>query len=145
MGGGLLFCVLLMWAWWTAPTRALAAHLGLPVPAGVRVTLYETRDWLGIAPEPVVYLAFSAREDEVNRLIIRTDIQPVGPDSYVPAAGPAAGWLPAEQVGPNGRVYRREHLPRKGARWPVGRNRSWTEYLWIDGTGTNAYFLLWGV
>jgi len=56
------------------------------------------------------------------------------------------GWRTANQLGANADYYRRTHAPKTSSFMPpIGNNRRWKEYLWIDATGTNAYFLLWGI
>jgi hypothetical protein len=112
-----------------------------PVPASVRVNFYQSGDWLGLNPEPVYYLAFTASTDDMAQVIAEGNFNEVATNAYVPTAGPL-GWRAFEDCGMGRRLFTRNH-PGQGL--PIGRRRSWSEYLWVDATGTNAYFLIWGI
>lgn len=96
-------------------------------------------------PEPVCYLAFTASNGDMAAIINKAQFWPVSKDSIPVPPGPN-GWRAANRLGSEGRGYARAHAPRSpGSRLHIGKNRRWTEYLWVDGTGTNGYFLLWGI
>jgi hypothetical protein len=140
-----IFLLLLAFALWPTPNRPFAKYVCSPVPKSVRVISFQSNDWLAANPEPVCYLAFTASADDVAT-VIRQGFQPTSTNASVPVPSGPDGWLTADQIGPSGRVYSRSHSPAgAGRRLQLGRNRSWSEFLWIDGTGTNVYFLLWGV
>jgi hypothetical protein len=139
------FLLLLAFVFWPNPNPPFARHVHSPVPGSVRVVSFQSNDWLAAHPEPVCYLAFTASPDDLGTVIGQGRFQPTSSDDVPVPPGPA-GWVTAREIGPSGRVYRRSHSP-SGPSWLqwLGNKRSWTEFLWIDGTGTNAYFLLWGV
>ena len=112
-----------------------------PAPASVRVTFYQSSDWLGLNQEPVCYLAFTASTDDMAQVIARAGFNEAATNAYVPTSGPP-GWTAFEDCGLGRRLFTRNH-PGRGL--PMGRNRSWSEYLWIDASGTNGYFLIWGI
>ena len=143
MTGG--FLLLFAFAFWPAPNRPFAKYVCSPVPKSVRVISFESNDWLAANPEPVCYLRFTASADDIATVVRQGGFQLASTNRSVPVpTGGPAGWLPADQIGPNGRVYTRFHRAAGGG-MHIGRNRIWSEFLWIDGTGTNVYFLLWGV
>ena len=123
--------------------QPFARHVLSPVPSSVRVTLYQGSDWLGIDPEPVVYLGFSATLSDMTNLLAKAAFSAAATNAYVPVPDGPPGWKTADHCGPGRRLFTRNHPGRAGLR--LGNRRSWMEYLWIDGTGTNAYFLLWGI
>lgn len=141
-----IFLLLLAVALWPAPNRAFAKYICSPVPKSVRVITFQSNDWLAANPEPVCYLAFTASTNDIATVIRQGGFQPTSTNASVPVPPGPAGWVTADQARLGGRVYTRSHLPAgKGRRLQLGRNRSWSEFLWTDGTGTNVYFLLWGV
>ncbi len=116
-----------------------------PVPPSVRVHLVQNNDWLGVNPEPVCYLGFTASPEDMASVIATARFERVTNGSIPVPAGPN-GWRPADQLGPGARGYSRVHAPPvPRIRLYIGNNRRWSEYLWVDETGTNAYFLLWGI
>jgi hypothetical protein len=129
---------------WPAPTRSFVKYVCSPVPKSVRIVYFQSDDWLSANPEPVCYLSFTATANDIATIVQQGGFQPASTNFSVPAPPGPAGWLTADQVGASGRVYSRGHSPG-GRRLPFGRNRHWSEFLWIDGTGTNVYFLLWGI
>jgi hypothetical protein len=141
--GGLLLLLALIF--WPAPNRPFAKYVYSPTPRTVRVISFQSNDWLAANPEPVCYLRFTASPDDIATVVRQGGFQPASTNGSVPVpTGGPAGWLPADQIGPSGRVYTRLHRAAGGG-LHIGRNRIWSEFLWIDGTGTNVYFLLWGV
>jgi hypothetical protein len=122
-----------------------ATYVCSPVPASVRVVTFKSNDWLAVNPEPVCYLGFTVSAGDLVKVIQQGNFRPVATNQSAPVPLGPRGWVMADQIGPNGRAYTRSHSPAARAWLPLGRNRGWTEFLWIDATGTNAYFLLWGV
>ena len=142
VAGGLF----LAWVLWPDPNRPFAKYVGSPVPATVRVVSFESNDWLGANPEPVCYLAFTASAGDITDVLRQGGWSPVSTNASVPVPDGPSGWRTADKIGPGGHVYSRSHTPPgRGRLLPLGRNRIWNEFLWIDSTGTNAFFLLWGV
>src|SRR5947207_109363 len=141
VGALALLVVYLSWPDRNAP---FARFICSPVPPSVRILLLQNNDWLGMNPEPVCYLAFTASPEDIATIVNNAQFQRVSKDSLPVPSGPD-GWRSADQLGPDGRVYGRTHAPRSpGSRLYIGSNRRWSEFLWVDETGTNAYFLLWG-
>ena len=98
-----------------------------------------------MSPEPVCYLAFTASPEDIASIIYKAQFQRVS-NVWIPVPTGPDGWRSADQLGQGGRVYGRTHAPpRPGSRLYIGSNRRWSEFLWVDETGTNAYFLLWGI
>src|SRR6266567_2597274 len=130
---------------WPHRNDPVARFICSPVPPSVHVVLFKNRDWFRMSPEPVCYLASSASPEDIASIIYKAQFQRVSQDLIPVPSGPD-GWRSANQLGPDGRVYGRTHAPSKpGSRLYLGSNRRWSEFLWVDGTGTNAYFLLWGI
>src|SRR5262245_47860174 len=63
-----------------------------PVPASVRVTFYQSNDWLGLNPEPVSYLAFTASVTDLAQVISQGGFSEAATNAYVPVAGPTGIW-----------------------------------------------------
>jgi hypothetical protein len=140
VGGG--FFLLAVFLLLPAPNRPFAKYICSPVPKTVRVVSFEGNDWFGANPEPVCYLSFTAGAADVAAVIRMAGFQPASTNIAVPVPSGPEGWVTADQVE---RVYTRNHKPASRLGLPIGGNRIWSEFLWIDKTGTNAYFLLWGV
>ncbi|HYG35877.1 MAG TPA: hypothetical protein VEC99_13885 [Clostridia bacterium] len=140
-----IFLLLLILTLRSGSNQPFAKYIGSPVPKSVRVVFFQSNDWLEANPEPVCYLAFTATAGDIAQVIQQGGFRPTAANDGVPVPSGPPGWVSADQVVPGGRVYSRSHSPAGVGRLPLGRNRRWSEYLWIDKTGTNAYFLLWGV
>ena len=110
--------------------RAFRKYISSPVPKSVHSILFEGNDWFGIAAEPVCYFRFSIGRDDVSKVQAAKLYKAVKAEDMFSPGGPA--WFRPSLTGTNGQFYR-------------FRGRRGTEYLWIDATGTNAYFLLFGV
>jgi len=137
--------LLVVYLSWPDANAPFAKFICSPVPPSVQIRLLQNNDWLGMNPEPVCYLAFTANPEDIASIIAKARFQSVTNGSIPVPAGPN-GWRPADQLGPNERVYVRVHAPGTSTtRFYLGNNRRWTEYLWVDESGTNAYFLLWGI
>lgn len=92
-------------------------------------------------PEPVCYIRFAASTNDLGLILSAKDFVSVA-GSFNPPAGPP-WWDVGKLSSP--RAFVRQHRPERKSKFPIGKNRGWTESLWIDSTGTNAYFLIWGV
>ena len=142
----ILACLVFLVANLAKPNRngPFAKYICSPVPPSVRVVIFQNRDFLSIDPEPVCHLSFTASPQDMADIVRKGRFQSF--TDWVPGGPGPAGWRSADQLGPTGRVYSRAHSPRNpNSRLYVGSNRRWSEYLWVDETGTNAYFLLWGI
>ncbi len=138
--GGILLLILAFWS----DQHSFSKFVVSPAPGTVRVTLYENNDVAGLNPEPVCYLAFTASTNDMAQIISQGRFTEVTTNSYVPSSGPSASaWTSFENCSAGRRLFTRAHPARGGL--PIGRRRSWDEYLWIDGSGTNGYFLIWGI
>ena len=116
-----------------------------PVPGSVRVTAIQNNAWV-FASEPTCYLAFTADSADVQAVVRQGQFQACQNWDGFPVPSGPLGWRAADQIGTNGNFYRRSHEPKtRNILPPIGNNRRWQEYLWVDATGTNAYFLLWGI
>ena len=142
---GLATCGLVLLGLLLLPShhQGFAKYVVSPVPASVDVTILRVDDWLGLNPEPLAYLKFTAAPSDLQKVITLGGFTEAATNAYVPVPEGPPGWKTVEQCGPARRLFIRNHRGRAGL--PIGRNRSWSEFLWIDTTGTNAYFLLWGI
>ena len=122
-----------------------ATFVCAPAPDGVNVTIFQNDAGL-LRPEPVCYLAFTGDSANMETVVRRGQFQTCSDKGGFPVPSGPQGWRTADQVGTNASFYRRSHEPKTiNFLPPIGNNRRWHEYLWIDETGTNAYFLLWGI
>ncbi len=97
---------------------------------------------LTLLPEPVCHLKLTGTKQDIETVVQQSGFKPTALDDR---PGPS-WWRPATGLGPEARTYTRVHRPRNpNSRLAIGGNRIWNEYLWVDETGTNAYFLLWGI
>jgi nicotinamidase-related amidase len=110
-----------------------------PMPTSVRNVLFHG-DTFRINPEPVCFIRFSASPADIDQMVKSKGFKQVE-DSFN-ATGPA--WWDVSLL-PNVRVFIRKHGPKRDSKLFFGKNRRWTEVLRIDSTGTNAYFLVWGI
>ena len=120
--------------------RAFVKHFSIAPPPGLRVQHYENSDWLGIDPEPVSFLRFSASPEELTKITAEAGF--AFTTNGAPSPSGPAWWLRPES---GAKLYHRANR-QSGIQvfnLPVGKNRGWNEYLWIEGT--NAWFLLWGI
>jgi hypothetical protein len=101
------------------------------VPATVDNLVVDVRDMFGIEPEPVCYFSFTIGKEGLETIVTRGKFNKV-----------EAG----EMFIPNGPVWFRPDLISTNAgRFYFRRGRRAQEFLWIHPSGTNAYFLLWGI
>jgi hypothetical protein len=112
-------------------TVAFGKYIYSPVPMSVREIRSQINDWFGIMPEPVCYFSFQIGNDDVHRIVKGKGFRAVSLEDMFSPGGPA--WFQPGRIGTNGQFYRRTDQRRN------------TQYLWIDATGTNGFFLYWGV
>jgi hypothetical protein len=129
-----------MAALWPAPRRMFKYYLFSPIPGSVRDIQY-SGEWLGINPEPVCFLRFTASPADLELILKKQGFKPA--ESSFNASGPP--WWDIDKRGAGTSVFVRQYSPAKESRWYVGKNRRWTEVLRVDSTGTNIYFLVWGI
>ena len=130
LGSVWLLIVLLTYVTNPVGRRAFGKYVHSPVPGSVDNIVFEGNDWLGMNPEPVCCFRFSANREDMER-IIQTFLKAQSKDMFSPGGPP--WFLPDRNT-----VWQGENFIRRGGR----RGR---EFLWIDQSGTNAYFLLFGV
>ena len=131
----LLACVLLGLAMWIATTHSsspVARHVCFPVPGTVRVVHYEhLRDWPLIDWEPEYRIAFTASSQDLAAIVQKRNGIVSDARAWVSARGGPAWFRPVTMT-TNGVLYE-------------FRRADPSEYLWIDETGTNAFYLYWGI
>lgn len=110
-----------------------------PMPPSIRDVMFEGDD-LRINPEPLCFIRFSASSADIDAIIQGKGFKEVD-DSFNPTGPP---WWNVSTL-TNVRVLVRQHGPKRDTKLYSGKNRRWTEVLRIDSTGTNAYFLVWGI
>lgn len=118
------------------PRQAFGRYVG-SIPRSVDNVVYEGNDWLGLAPECRCYFSFNIASNDFARIVKKHGFESVRPGAgyYHPNAGP--WWFKPPQS--NGQFLGR-YVPTRPYRFPRwGQN----EYLWLDQTGTNAFFMVW--
>ena len=128
LGAVWLLIVLLTYVTNPVGKRAFGKYVHSPVPKSVDNIVFEGSDWFGINPEPICYFRFSAKREDMER-IAQTFLRAQPNDMFSPGGPP---WFR-----PVSARWQGENFIRRGKR---GR-----EFLWIDPSRTNAYFLLFGV
>jgi len=114
------------------PRRAFAKYIYSPVPATVDNLVVDVRDMFGIEPEPVCYFSFTIGKEDLETIVTRGKFNKVEAGEMFIPNGPV--WFRPDLISTNaGRFYFRR-----------GRRLA-QEFLWIHPSGTNAYFLLWGI
>ncbi len=117
---------------WTGRDGEFGRYVLRPMPGSVRGVQVESNDWpLGLNPEPVVNIRFQASAEDLGRIVagLKLEERPVD-----------AGWLSGR-----GPAWWNPPLRMEGTRCFQGANRRGQIYLVLDGAGTNAWFLLWGI
>ena len=127
-----LVASMLLGPFWLGDRHVFGKFVMRPVPASVRTVEVDSNDWpFRLNPEPVVYIRFQASAEDVARIVAHRQWAESRVDrSWLEGRGPA-WWRPP--------------LREEGTRCFKGQGRRGQEYLLIDGTGTNAWFLLWGI
>jgi hypothetical protein len=114
-----------------SPEGKFKHYVTSPFPKSVRVKFVDSNAHI-LNPEPVVHMSFSASAEALNEILKMREAKPYAEYAIGSGAGPR--WFqPA--VSTNGL---RQYQLR-------GRINRIPEFLWIDQTGTNAYYLLFGV
>jgi hypothetical protein len=116
--------------------QALGRYVG-PVPKSVQIHLYEGNDWLGLAPECKCYFRFNIESNDFARVVTDNGFRTVRPGEgyYWPGVGPI--WFTPPQ---SNRQYFGRYLGTGIERFPRWGQH---EYLWLDQSGTNAFFMVW--
>jgi hypothetical protein len=100
------------------------------IPKSLTNLEIDGHDWFGLKPEPVVRMRFSATPEDLAKLLeIRKAAILTGDAICSGASGEP--WWPAPASLSTMQGYSLK-----------GKN---PQFLWIDSTGTNAYYLLFGV
>ena len=127
--------VLLIWAAVAAhlfPPRKVFQRYVISLADSVHVKAVDANDYFFINPEPVVRIHFSASAGTLHKIMISREAIPYDDFAVGSAAGPP--WFrPANQL--QGLQQFRLRNKIRGA----------SEFLWIDESGTNAFYLLFGV
>jgi hypothetical protein len=131
--GGIAVCLLLLLilsAFEFSPRGRFARFVHAPIASSVSDVEAEGHDWFGLLPEPVVRLRFSAAPKDLLRVLSDRRATPLKGDA-IGAAATGQAWWPTQ-----GELARMQGYALKG---------KYPEFLWIDATGTNAYYLLFGI
>jgi hypothetical protein len=110
-----------------------------PMPASVSNVMFYG-DTLRISPEPVCFVRFTASPADIDSILKGKGFKEAE-GSFDPTGPP---WWNVSTL-PSVRVFTRQHGPKRDSKLFFGKNRRWTEVLRIDATGTNAYFLVFGI
>jgi hypothetical protein len=121
------------------PSAKFRKYVWDDLPSSVRVVKVHDSDWsFSVFPEFTCYMLFTASVDDVAALLSKRLAKPCGGD--VPGAQGtqeiAGWWAPAY----SNRSMRLFSLDRR----PVGKWKD-PQFIWVDGTGTNCYYLYWGI
>lgn len=135
-----LLLALIILGIWPFGRRQFRYYVFDPIPPSVRNIRY-AGEWLKVGPEPVCFLRFTAAPEDIDRMIREKGFREA--ESGPNPTGPV--WWEAKRMGAVSRVYARDYRPKQKGRLYVGKNRRWTEVMTIDSTGTNVYFLVWGI
>ncbi len=118
---------------WSDRCEPFARHIMRPKPPSVSSIRIEGSDWLGLNPEPVVRIAFNANSGDMTAIISHKKLRPAAKEEaewFVTRGG--SSWWSAGRMNDGSQFFM--HSGRRGQ-----------EYLRIDETGTNAFYLLWGI
>jgi len=137
----LLFVVLMAAMLWRTPTRQFRYYILDPIPPSVANIQFQEGDGLRINPEPVSFMRFTASAADIEHILAAKGFKET--DDSFNASGPP--WWNIARSGPGIRVFVRQHGPKTDTKLFFGKNRRWTEVIRIDSTGTNVYFLVWGI
>ena len=119
-------------AFYASPRGALRRYVTNDATRSVTVNFIESNNYFLINPEPVIRISFSAPAKSMGDILKAREAR-IHP-GYAPGSGGGRRWFrPASST--NGlRQYQLKN-----------RFKGCPEFLWIDETGTNAYYLLFGV
>lgn len=112
---------------------SLERYIAASMPASAREIGFESNGLKGMLSEPVVHIAFTATSSDMDTIIRRGGFKPGSAEDreFVGQRSGPIWWKP-------GPLQNTDVLFTR-------KTRVNTEYLRIDGSGTNAYFLLWGI
>lgn len=123
------FLMLFGTALFSSPAGCFRRNVLFPAPGSVsNIQVSANNQFFWIAPEPVVHIRFSASPDDIQTILTKRHGEPY--DGFIPALNFGPTWFrPATST--NGlRQFRLD-----GDR----------QFLWIDETGTNAFFYLFQI
>ena len=113
-----------------SPIQLFSRVVGRPAPKSLQNLRVEGHDWFGLKPEPVVRMAFSASAEDLEKLLVSQGAKPLIGDA-IGSGAPGPSWWP---------------LPtRLGTMRGFSLKGGDPRFVWIDATGTNAFYLLFGV
>ena len=112
------------------PKGLFSRLISRSVPSSLTNLEIDGHDWFGLKPEPVVRVRFSASHEDLNKLLKIRKAAILTRDA-IGSGAPGKAWWPG-----------RPSLDKMNGYSLKGKN---PEFLWIDSTGTNAYYLLFGV
>ncbi len=112
----------------------LRRYVVSPVPESVRKVGFKGNGLGGIlSAEPVVHIAFTANSADIETIVRKGGFKTGSADDreFVGQRSGPVWWKPGPLQNADVLFLR--------------RGRDGNEYLRVDGSGTNAYFLLWGI
>src|SRR5262245_62392156 len=101
VAGPAALLLLLLFIVWPARTGPFSKYICSPVPRSVQILSFKSNDWLAANPEPVCYLAFTASADDLATVIRQGGFRRTSTNESVPVPPGPAGWVTADQLGPN--------------------------------------------
>lgn len=114
------------------PRRAFAKYICRPIPKSVERIVFQGNDF-PLALECQCFLMFSSSSNDLNRIVELTRLEKVQAEGmYVNSSAPS--WFVPAQSGAVAQCFRRFFGTGAGGHGCGGK------YLWIDATGTNAFF-----
>ena len=138
---GLVLVLFVVFSLWRTGKREFEYFVFAPMPRSVGNIRFEDGDWLRMNPEPVVFIRFTASTNDIQMMLAARGFKKEG--SHFGQNGPV--WWDVSRLGPGTRIFVRQHRPQRENTLYFGKNRRWTEVVRIDPTGTNVYFLVWGI
>jgi len=130
----LAFALVLLLGWMAGSSRmAFRRWVCAPVPPSVDRIQHQGAVEAVFMPEPLVRIAFTASPADLQIILEQRSARLLSPEDDVPGWQGGPAWWPAI---PSSRMtlYSLKGEPRIGS-----------EFLGIDLTGTNAFYLLWGI
>jgi hypothetical protein len=128
--GVVVLLTLLLHSFFGDPVRR---YIVSPMPESVRKVGFENNGLIGALAEPVVHIAFTASSSDMETIVRRARSK----------TGSAADREFVEHR--DGPTWWKRGTLEKAEVLFMRQTRAGQEYLRVDGTGTNAYFLLWGI
>ena len=121
------------------PSAKFRKYVWHDVPPTLRIVNVRDSDrTFGIFPEFTCYMQFTASSEDIALILSNRTAKPYTGDVPGGSGGPeiVSWWAPALP----GQQMRLFSLDRR----PVRRWKD-PQFLWIDQTGTNSYYLYWGI